>query len=563
MAPRLPQKRRAGDEDSPARNNKRGGKNKREVTYDTYEEAMDGGVDYEEKGERYRDGDRAQRNYERSLELYQQAYGMQEEYDSAYNQARVLYTLATAFLLPPTAVDYLTKSIELYRKASSLTESPLLQLDAGFNLAQSCTTLADMREELDERDPQVRASRDEARTVLEQVFQGQEEYLSQQAEQQDEEATEAAVDEGADTSGDTPAPASDGMEVEGGEDEATYELHLPTPSSIMDTMFALVDTHLSIWVSVDPIQPPDEAQQTAVRSILDRAARWCPPGRQAELDLAEMKVLLAMDGIIWDLFKAHATPGSGSLQSLEGASAALSRLLDSLDQQTPDEPTVRAEIIMTLAECHIKVANRSIVLSTQLPPGPNPLAQQAWFHHSQAITFLTKALELPITADTPREFRPSVLLELSKGSLARARLAPVNETAKSNLLQLVTNATTYAGRAAEGLGLPWVKIDSGAAAKAEIPAPRGWDMEVLGRETILQQIRVCLFASEMELAMANKGKLNEGMARLFGLLKQVESRRRIQKRDVERWVGDLEDEEVVISDTERGWWEKVVAELGV
>jgi hypothetical protein len=67
----------------------------------------------------------------------------------------------------------------------------------------------------------------------------------------------------------------------------------------------------------------------------------------------------------------------------------------------------------------------------------------------------------------------------------------------------------------------------------------------------------------MELAMANKGKLNEGMACLFGLLKQVESRRRIQKRDVERWVGDLEDEEVVISDTERGWWEKVVAELGV
>jgi hypothetical protein len=81
MAPRLPQKRRAGDEDSPARNNKRGGKNKREVTYDTYEEAMDGtsvshilprfygqdrtsrtdlagGVEYEEKGERYRDGDR-------------------------------------------------------------------------------------------------------------------------------------------------------------------------------------------------------------------------------------------------------------------------------------------------------------------------------------------------------------------------------------------------------------------------------------------------------------------------------------------------------------------------
>lgn len=37
-------------------------------------------------GRRHELTKQAQRNYERSLELYQQAYGMQEEYDSAYNQ---------------------------------------------------------------------------------------------------------------------------------------------------------------------------------------------------------------------------------------------------------------------------------------------------------------------------------------------------------------------------------------------------------------------------------------------------------------------------------------------
>lgn len=442
-----------------------------------------------------------------------------------------------------------------------MTEEPLLQLDAGFNLAQSCTTLADMKEELDQADVTVRKLREEARDVLDRVSQGQEEYLIKAAEQQDAEATEAAIDEGV---GEGEAAAENEMDVDGAEDEeATYETYLPTPASLIDTILALVDIHLSLWIFSDPLQPPEEPEQTAVRSILDRAAQWCPPGRQAELDLAEMKVLLTMDGIIWDLFKTHASPGSGSLQSLEGASAALSRLLDSLDVQVPDEPTVRAEILMTLAECHTKIANRSLFISVQLPPGPNPLAQQAWFHHSQAITFLTKALDLPSMADTPKEFKPSVLLDLSKASLSRARLAPVNETAQRNISQLVENAVTYAARAGEGLGLSWVRMETAVlpSTKADLPAPRGWDMEVLGREIILQQIRSCLFASEMDLTMAVKGKLNQGMANLLILLKSIPGDRKVTKRDVERWVGDLEDEEVAIGETERGWWDKVVIEI--
>lgn len=460
-------------------------------------------------------------------------------------------------------MEYLTKSIELYRKASTLTEATLLQLDAGFNLAQSYTTLADMREELGDADEAVRKLRGEAAEVLEKVYQGQEEYLTSASERQDEEATESAVEEPEEKQDAAETAGEDSMEVDGDAEQATYEQHLPTPSSLIDTILALIDIHLSLWISVEPLQPPDEPQQTVVRSILDRAAQWCPPGRQAELDLAEMKVLLTMDGIIWDLFKSHATPGSGSLQSLEGASAALSRLLDSLDVQTPDEPTVRAEILMTLSECHTKIANRSLFLSGQLPPGPNPLAQQSWFHHSQSITFLTKALDLPVTAETPKEFRPSVLLELSKGSLARARLATVNETAQRNLAQLVENASAYAGRAGEGLGIPWVKMEAAVNhdGKVELPTSRGWDMEILGREVILQQIRICLFASEMELAMAVKGKLNQGMASLLILLKGLNSDRKITKRDIDRWVGDIDDDEVVMSDTERNWWAKVATEV--
>lgn len=89
MAPKAQQKRRAREDDSsPARHNKKAGKNKREVTYDTYEEALDGeshsdrvtpgtravaygpgGVEYEEKGERYRDGDRVSGSQKRMTQM--------------------------------------------------------------------------------------------------------------------------------------------------------------------------------------------------------------------------------------------------------------------------------------------------------------------------------------------------------------------------------------------------------------------------------------------------------------------------------------------------------------
>jgi hypothetical protein len=76
-------------------------------------------------------------------------------------RARVLYTLGTSFLLPPAAVELLTESLNLHRLASTLTNSPLLQMDVGFNLAQTATSLADMLEELegDSRKSDVRALR--------------------------------------------------------------------------------------------------------------------------------------------------------------------------------------------------------------------------------------------------------------------------------------------------------------------------------------------------------------------------------------------------------------------
>ncbi|WWD21548.1 hypothetical protein CI109_106034 [Kwoniella shandongensis] len=592
MPPRRPLKRRGEEDDrSPARQPKRAGKNKREQTYDTYDEALDGGVEMEEKGERYRDGDKAQRFFERAIELYSKALGFQETYDAAYNQARALYTLSTNFLLPPASLDPLRKSIDLYRRATTLTNSPLLRMDVGFNLSQSCSSLADVLEDLDpdseEIKAEVRKLREEARDVLQEVMDGQEEYLRATGEETEVALAEEEVIEEGSTEGEA-GEQEQGMEVdseskdeqEDGHESATFETYLPTPSAFIDTVIALIDLHLSLWDSTPVPQTPTEEEQAVVRNILDRAATLAPPGRQAELDLTEIKVLLAMDSIVWDLFKSQAQVGMGLERSLEGAVAAIGAVLASLDVAPPqDENTVRADVLTTLADTHSVIASRMLFLNVQLPPGPSPLAQQAWYHLSQATTHLTAAVELPTSlANTPREFKPSVLLSLSKLSLSRARLAPVNQTAQRNVVQLMENATTYAARAGEGLGWKFLRIDSappaptsgtlslsigGAAggSSSSLPYQAGWDSESLGRTIAFQQIRVCLYASRTDLLSEDlRKKYAEGLEKVVKGLKAITGdERKVGARDLKRWLGDLEDDEGGVLDIEKTWWDQVFA----
>ncbi|WWC59531.1 uncharacterized protein I303_102087 [Kwoniella dejecticola CBS 10117] len=583
MAPKRPLKRRGEEDDR--RQSKKPGKNKREITYDTYDEALDGGVEMEEKGERYKDGDKSQRFYERAVELYEKALGFQETYDAAYNQARVLYTLSTSFLLPPSCLKPLRRSIELYRSATSLTNSPLLRMDVAFNLSQSCSSLADILEDLDGDGnlEEVRKLRIEARDVLQEVMDGQEEYLRATSDENDADETGNVVDEiedraeaaatGESMDVDPDDDNEDGVEGEVGE-EGTFETHLPTPSTYIDTVITLIDIHLSLWTSTAEPQTPIEEDQLAVRSILDRAAVFAPPGRQAELDLAEVKVLLSMDSIIWDIYKSQAQPNMGLEKSLEGAIAALTAILTSLDVTPPEEATVKPEILTTLADTHIVIANRMIFLNKHYPPGPSPLAQQAWYHLSSATTHLNTALELPTSAFTPREFRPSVLLSLSKASLSRARLSSVHETAKRNVVQLMDNANTYAARAGEGLGWKFMRfegsvptstgltlsIGGGTNGKDELPWQAGWESELLARNTALQQVRNCIYAAKTELLpQEDRTKYLAGLKKVLDKLKVQQGERALGSKDVERFLLEVEDDEGAVNELEKGWWKEIFA----
>jgi len=475
--------------------------------------------------------------------------------------------LSTSFLLPPTALSYLTTSIELYRHAVTLTESTLLQLDAGFNLAEALLDLGEILEDLHpDRTDQVRKLRGEARDILEGVLSGQEDYIAANAEDLEVDQASAMADsQTIEEPAEEPAVTGEDsdMEVdempETGEQTETYETHVPTPSSLVDTALVLIDTHLTLWTTASPPSPPTQEQQLSVRSILDRASKHTPVGRQAEMDLAEIKVLLAMDEIVWEAFKAEAAVGTGIEKSLEGAIAALTSLLASLDIHPPEEPTLRAEILMVLADTHQTIAHRLLLLVPQLPPGPSPLAQGAWFNLSQAVTHLGKALDLPSSADTPKTFKPSVLMALSKASLARARLGGINETAKRNAAQLIDNASTYAVRAAEALG--W-----GSYIKASVfgapapPYPSGWDTEWLARSVVLQYLRIAYVTTTTDIVPEAKDKFASALKTTVERLKALQGERKMQSADVERWVEEVKDEESM-EEAESSWWKGIAETL--
>ena len=452
----------------------------------------------------------------------------------------------------------------------TLTESTLLQLDAGFNLAEALLDLGGVIEDLHpDRADQVRKLRSEAKDILEGVFSGQEEYIVTNAEDLEVDQASAMADSQTieEPEPATTAPGEDAeMEVDdstgedGGEQAETYETHVPTPAALVDTALILIDTHLTLWTTVSPQTPPTQEQQLAVRSILDRVSKHTPVGRQAEMDLAEIKVLLAMDEIVWEAFKAEATVGTGIEKSLEGAVAALTSLLASLDIHPAEEPTLRAEIMTVLADTHQTIAHRLLFLVPQLPPGPSPLAQSAWFNLSQAVTHLGKALDLPSSADTPKSFKPSVLLALSKASLSRARLGALNDTAKRNGAQLVDNASTYAVRAADALG--WGSyVKTSGFGPASPPHPSGWDTEWLARSVILQYLRIAYVTTATGAVPEAKEKFASVEKTTVEKLRALQSERRIQPADVERWVEEIKGEESM-EVAELDWWKRVAGSLG-
>lgn len=368
-----------------------------------------------------------------------------------------------------------------------------------------------------------------------------------------------------------PAPAStdEQMDVEGEGQTAsgTRDLtHAPTPDALVDTVLLLVDIALTLWDTLTPPQPPTEGEQQSTREMLEMARGFAPAGRQAEIDLAESKVIITIDSIMWDMLREQIQgPDREVLTGTEMACKVMERILSSLDDEAPTDETIRTDILTTIANAEIAAAQRCVVLAKKGNAAEN--GQTAWTQLSQAATHLNTAVKLPVTARTPREFRPNCYIELLRVTLERARLAPFNETSARNAQALLDNCSAYGVKAAEALDwnvprLPSSKLGMTPFMNDDLrpPYPSGWDMEMLARDLLLLQLRVCFYAMSGQILKEDGTKEiyeHSAEAIVKAIISVPVGPRRLNPRDLERFVGDIEDAEGTITPEENEWWKQV------
>jgi hypothetical protein len=126
--------------------------------------------------------------------------------------ARTLYHLSTAFLLPPSLVVPLERSIATYRLANGLTTDPQLLVDAGYNLAVALVALADVKDDFGESGAQERG---EAAKSLAEVAERQEQLLRDAASGQEVEAVMELGDEGDEAADEDDDSDDDGDDEDG------------------------------------------------------------------------------------------------------------------------------------------------------------------------------------------------------------------------------------------------------------------------------------------------------------------------------------------------------------
>lgn len=227
------------------------------------EEALDAGIQLEEKAERFAFGEKALKYYNLSFQVYQRAFQLRngDDADAAYNAARVLYIIATTFALPPSSLKHLQDAIQLFARALSLSVpvsaidgSPnAFYLDVQYNLASAQSTLADQKQRIGEKDADVQSLYQQAISNLENVLQGQEIVLRKQLEQEAEdrnaeiERAPLIVPEGDDDDDDDQFEES--IDTTSNSEQAIrteYTTSLITPASALETISSLHSTFLAL-----------------------------------------------------------------------------------------------------------------------------------------------------------------------------------------------------------------------------------------------------------------------------------------------------------------------------
>ena len=506
----------------------------------------------------------------------------------------MLYILGTNHNLPPSATQYnlLSQSIETYRQALALTPDTLLESDCAYNLAVGLIELADLAEDfqlpscstitpaspifLDEA--RVREIRLEARSLMEDVVRVQDGYITSQGGAQAFESDVLGDDIGIEGDEDMSAPTENGGE----NDQASYETHIPTPSTLIDALLSIADVDISLLGALDPDISPEvlssvftvetlshawQALNAARKISVGGATSVTPEVKESELVLVLVGLGLAIDLTAGNLVEPSLTTQAGLIRQ------CLDKLI--LIQASSVYPTLEVEIKLSFSDTLIELYKASARLNAKANP---PLS---WEDLGKSVAVARSALELPFSIVTNPLSRASLSLELSKVSVRRGGLDL--PAANKNRMTLLKNAETYTNQCLVALGWGWmaseqsgmggagsggtlsIGLGSGAASSG-VPPTQGWDHERLARTASLTLLRSLWIASESpDLAPALKAEYQSKAEKVNEKIKSVGQRsadRSIGKTDVERYVEEVVLEESELRDGEMIFWKTVGMNLG-
>ncbi|KAI8805100.1 hypothetical protein BJ742DRAFT_821804 [Cladochytrium replicatum] len=161
----------------------------------TFEELVDEAIQLEEKGDRYKDGEKAKRFYERACAMYEAADNLQpNDFDVVYNLGR-LQLLLSEFpeCSPSESAQLITMSIGRLRKGADLMPS---NADNLYNLAQAILSKVNLMGDEENVWTDERVSLlSEASALLEKTVEMQRISLDVEHDHPEEEDTSEAIEE--------------------------------------------------------------------------------------------------------------------------------------------------------------------------------------------------------------------------------------------------------------------------------------------------------------------------------------------------------------------------------
>ncbi|GAK62702.1 uncharacterized protein PAN0_002d0904 [Moesziomyces antarcticus] len=269
-------------------------------SYHDFDEAMQDGVELEEKGERFQFGSKAQRFYDQAGTLYARAARLAatdptRRADALYNASRIQFLLATQFSLPPNNLSLLVEAVNTAEQAAQLApplidadtaDAPLpnpFTLDALTHLATCLQTLGEAVQELG-WPPQLRPPSllqrqsahsttpallwQEASALFQRVADGQAAILK---DQKLAETASVEQDESDMLEPEPQIPQQDqlGAPEEDQDDVYGYTSSLVTPPSLVETLLSLMACFISL-VEVAPSLPELQTRNAAAEQVAAR-----------------------------------------------------------------------------------------------------------------------------------------------------------------------------------------------------------------------------------------------------------------------------------------------------